>query len=62
MANFGPNTDTNASQFFFTLRDGLDFLDDKYTVFAEVVEGAEVLDGLNGLFVDDNNRPLQDVR
>lgn len=62
MANFGPLTGTNSSQFFLTLRDGLDFLDDNYTMFGEVVEGEEALDKMNALFVDERHRPLQDVR
>ena len=59
MANIGPNT--NASQFFITLKEDLDFLDDKYTIFGQVEEGFDVLDKLNQSLLDDSFRPLSDV-
>jgi peptidyl-prolyl cis-trans isomerase-like 4 len=37
-------------------------LDEKHTPIGEVVEGLEVLDKLDALFVDDRGRPLVDVR
>eukprot|EP00898_Chlorokybus_atmophyticus_P001898 jgi/Chlat1/2709/Chrsp180S08755 len=54
--------DANASQFFVTLRDGLDYLDDRHTVFGEISEGLEHLDLLNDTFVDDAGRPLKNIR
>ncbi|KAM3197716.1 hypothetical protein ACQJBY_073036 [Aegilops geniculata] len=53
-----------ASQFYFTLRDGVDHLDDKHTVFGMVPEG-ECLDTLakiNESCVDDEGRPFMDIR
>ena len=60
MASTGPNT--NGSQFYITTRDGLDYLDGKSTVFGLVAEGLDVLSKLNEAFVDEGNRPLQDIR
>ena len=41
---------------------GTPFLDMSYTVFGEIISGLDVLDKINHLPTDDNNRPLQDVR
>lgn len=49
-------------QFFITLGDDLDYLDGQHTVFAEVVEGFDVLDKLNDAICDDEHRPYQDIR
>lgn len=49
-------------QFFITLGDDLDYLDGVHTVFAEVVEGFEVLDKLSDAICDDEHRPYQDIR
>lgn len=51
-----------ASQFFFTLADGLDYLDGKQAVFGRVVEGWETLDAINDAMVDEEGRPLRDIR
>ncbi|KXN65722.1 cyclophilin-like protein, partial [Conidiobolus coronatus NRRL 28638] len=50
------------SQFFITLKDNLDYLDGKYAIFGEVAEGFEVLDKLNGIICDEDDRPYQDIR
>lgn len=50
------------SQFFITLADNVDYLDGKHAVFGHVVEGLEILDQLNEVFLDGNGRPLKDVR
>ena len=50
------------SQFFITLKDDIDYLDGKHAVFGRVVEGEDVLDKLNEVFVDVNGRPLKDIR
>jgi peptidyl-prolyl cis-trans isomerase-like 4 len=62
MANSGKNK--NASQFFVTLADGLDYLDGKYTVFGQVAEdeeGLKVLDRINEVLSDEQGNPLQKV-
>lgn len=50
------------SQFFITLADGIEYLDGKHAVFGHVVEGLDVLDKLNDVFLDQDGRPLKDVR
>lgn len=50
------------SQFFITLGDNIEYLDMKHAVFGHVVEGFETLDKLNDVFVDQDGRPLKDVR
>lgn len=58
MANSGP--DTNASQFFITY-DKQPHLDLKYTLFAKVIDGWEVLDSLEAQPVKEKYRPLNDT-
>lgn len=50
------------SQFFVTLADNVDYLDGKHAVFGHVVEGLEILDKLNEVFVDQDGRPFKDIR
>ena len=37
----------NGSQFYITLRDNIDYLDKKHTIFGQVVEGLDVLEKIN---------------
>lgn len=60
MASAGENL--NASQFYFTLRDDLDYLDGKHTVFGEIAEGLETLTRINEAYVDESNRPYKNIR
>ncbi|GJW53905.1 peptidyl-prolyl cis-trans isomerase CYP59 [Tanacetum coccineum] len=60
MASAGENR--NASQFYITLRDNLDYLDGKKTVFGEVAEGLEILSKINEAYVDVKNRPYKNIR
>ncbi|XP_047336518.1 peptidyl-prolyl cis-trans isomerase CYP59 [Impatiens glandulifera] len=60
MASAGE--DLNASQFYITLRDDLDYLDGKHTVFGEVAEGIETLERLNEAYVDEKSRPYKNIR
>ncbi|GMT28666.1 hypothetical protein PFISCL1PPCAC_19963, partial [Pristionchus fissidentatus] len=51
------------SQFFITLSDdGIDFLDEKHTIFGQVTEGDDTLDALNSQICDDNHSPFRDIR
>ncbi|CAD6338723.1 unnamed protein product [Miscanthus lutarioriparius] len=48
--------------FYITLRDDLDYLDDKHTVFGMVAEGFNTLLKINEAYVDDKGRPFKNIR
>lgn len=60
MANV--KTNLNGSAFYITLRQHLDYLDEKHTIFGQIAEGFDVLTKINEVFVDDDFRPLQNIR
>ncbi|KAF5099596.1 hypothetical protein D0Z00_001606 [Geotrichum galactomycetum] len=57
MANENGDPDKNTSQFFITLQNGLGI--EGCTVFGRIVRGMEVLEGLEDVVVDDEDRPAQ---
>ncbi|KAF1985516.1 cyclophilin-like protein [Aulographum hederae CBS 113979] len=51
------------SQFIITLADDLSQqLDGKAAIFGKVAEGFDVLEKINGAFIDSSGRPLKDIR
>jgi cyclophilin family peptidyl-prolyl cis-trans isomerase len=58
MANSGPNT--NGSQFFIMAADYN--LPHSYTIFGKVIVGQEVVDAINNVPTDQNDRPLTPVK
>jgi len=53
--------DSAGSQFFIVTTDST-FLDNQYTVFAEVIEGIEVADTIVNLQRNENDCPLQEAK
>ena len=41
---------------------GTPHLDGQYTVFGEVIEGMDIIEKIQGVKTDKNDRPLEDIR
>lgn len=60
MANAGPNT--NGSQFFIISGPHGRRLPPQYSLFGKVVKGLDVVDAMQKVVTDRNDRPLTDVK
>ncbi len=58
MANAGPNT--NGSQFFINVADN-NFLDQKHTVFGKVISDMKIINKIENVKTDVNDKPLEPV-
>lgn len=60
MANAGRNT--NGSQFFIVTAEDASFLERKHTIFGRVIAGMEVVDAIEALPTDAQDRPKSEAK
>lgn len=60
MANAGRNT--NGSQFFIVTAEDASFLDGKHSIFGQVVSGLDIVEQIERLPTDRNDRPQMEVK
>lgn len=58
----GEGVGSCGSQFFFTLGENLDYLDGKHVPFGNVIEGFETLTKVGESLLDQQGKPLRDIR
>jgi peptidyl-prolyl cis-trans isomerase-like 4 len=61
--NSGSQILVNGSQFFIvTSKRSIDYLENQFTVFGEVVEGEDAIDSIDGAFLDEEGNPLEEIK
>lgn len=57
-----PEEEWERIQMYYMRNPGTPWLDGTYTVFGEIIEGLEVVEAIQGVATDKNDRPVEDVK